>query len=393
MKTLRAPAMPSVPAEAPAPRRVAFFSNQFASDQGHGIARYSRELLRELKRTDGIEPVPVAGWSSLPPDALSALRQESGLRLTGLGRHGTSLLWTFCGTPPLERLIPGPLDAVHALSLGYPVATRKPFVVTIHDLGPLTHPEFFRNTRPWVMQRSLAQAVRQAAALVCVSQSTADEVDSLVGNGIGQRVHVVPEGVSREFFEPADRASLAGLDLPPEGVPFVLSAGAISPRKNVQGVVRAMAAVAADLPHHLVLVGGNGWDTEAVARELRERPALRGRVHLLGYVSDAALRALYAAASVYVHPSLYEGFGLTVLEAMACGTPVIAADRTSLPEVVGDAGLLVDPLDTAALADSIRAICQEAALAASLSRKGRAHAATFTWADCAGRIAAIHREL
>jgi glycosyltransferase involved in cell wall biosynthesis len=372
MKTLRAPAMPSVPAEAPAPRRVAFFSNQFASDQGHGIARYSRELLRELKRTDGIEPVPVAGWSSLPPDALSALRQESGLRLTGLGRHGTSLLWTFCGTPPLERLIPGPLDAVHALSLGYPVATRKPFVVTIHDLGPLTHPEFFRNTRPWVMQRSLAQAVRQAAALVCVSQSTADEVDSLVGNGIGQRVHVVPEGVSREFFEPADRASLAGLDLPPEGVPFVL---------------------AADLPHPLVLVGGNGWDTEAVARELRERPALRGRVHLLGYVSDAALRALYAAASVYVHPSLYEGFGLTVLEAMACGTPVIAADRTSLPEVVGDAGLLVDPLDTAALADSIRAICQEAALAASLSRKGRAHAATFTWADCAGRIAAIHREL
>jgi glycosyltransferase involved in cell wall biosynthesis len=142
-----------------------------------------------------------------------------------------------------------------------------------------------------------------------------------------------------------------------------------------------------------VLVGGNGWDTEIVTRELRDRPALRDRVHLLGYVSDAALRALYAAASVYVHPSLYEGFGLTVLEAMACGTPVVAADRTSLPEVVGDAGLLVDPLDTAALADGIRAVCQDAALAARLSAKGRAHAATFTWAGCAGRIAAIHRAL
>jgi glycosyltransferase involved in cell wall biosynthesis len=393
MKALRAPAALAASDEAPTPVRVAFFSNQFASDKGHGIARYSRELLRELGRTDGIEPIPVAGWSSLPAEALSALRHESGLRLTGLGRHGTSLLWTFCGAPALERLIPGPVDAVHALSLGYPVATRKPFVVTIHDLGPLTHPEFFRNTRPWVMQRSLAQAVRQAAAIVCVSQSTADEVDRLVGNGIGQRIHVVPEGVSAEFFEPADPASLAGLDLPPAGVPFVLSAGAISPRKNVQGVVKAMAALAADLPHHLVLVGGEGWDTDAVTLELRDRPALSGRVHLLGYVSDPALRALYAAAAVYVHPSLYEGFGLPVLEAMACGTPVVAADRTSLPEVVGEAGLLVDPLDTAALADDIRAICTDAAVAAAMSRKGRARAATFTWEDCARRIADLHRAL
>jgi glycosyltransferase involved in cell wall biosynthesis len=243
------------------------------------------------------------------------------------------------------------------------------------------------------MGKSLAQASRQADAIICVSQSTAAEVEDYVGGGIGARIRVVPEGVSPEFSDPADPACLRGLDLSPEGVPFVLTAGKISPRKNVQGVLRAMSKISDEVPHHLVLVGGDGWDVEVVSRELRDAPGLSSRVHFTGYVSDLQLRAIYAMASVYVHPSFYEGFGLTVLEAMACGTPVVASDRTSLPEVVGDSGRLVDPEDASALAEAILEICLDPSTARRMSGLGRARAATFTWKECAAKVAEVYSDV
>ena len=179
---------------------VAYFANQFADQKGHGLARYARELFDSLRELNGPNVIPVAGWSSLAPDALERRMAETGLRLTGLGRRGTSLMWTFLDWPTIEARLNAPVDVVHAVSLGYPVATRKPYVVTIHDLGPLTHPEFFRNTRPWVMQRSLDQAVHKADVIVCVSETTANEVREYVGPAIEGRLRVVLEGVSERFF-------------------------------------------------------------------------------------------------------------------------------------------------------------------------------------------------
>ena len=149
-----------------------------------------------------------------------------------------------------------------------------------------------------------------------------------------------------------------GLNLPPDDVPVILTAGKISPRKNVQGVLRALKLVQDKIDHHLVLVGGAGWETEAVLKELDDG-TLRDRVHLLDYVTDEQLRALYRRASLYIHPSLYEGFGLTVLEAMASGVPVITSNTSSLPEVAGDAGLLVDPANDAEIAEAICSICTD----------------------------------
>ncbi|WP_246209846.1 glycosyltransferase family 4 protein [Pikeienuella piscinae] len=371
---------------------MACFANQFADAQGHGLARYARELFSSLQELDCLRVTPVAGWSALSPDVLDARRREVGLKLTGLGRRGTSLLWTFLDFPTLESRLDARVDVVHAVSLGYPVATRKPFVVTIHDLGPLTHPEFFGNTRPWVMKRSLDQAVRKADAIVCVSQSTADEVRDYVGPAVDGRLRVVLEGVSERFFAPADPTLLAGLDLPPEDTPFILSAGAVSPRKNLHGLLSAMALALDSIPHHLVLVGGDGWDGGQFERML-ETPALRGRVHLTGYVSDGALRALYQAAALYVHPSLYEGFGLPVLEAMASGTPVVSSDRTSLPEVVGSAGRLSDAANPETLAGDIVAMCNAGERRAKIIQEGRAHAARFRWPTCARAMAEIYREV
>lgn len=374
------------------PLDVALFSNQFPDPAGHGLKRYARELFHELARLDGLAVTPVAAWSGMAPGDLARLQHQTGLRLVPLGRRLTPLAWSFLDAAPLERWLPGRTDLVHATALGYPVATRRPFVVTIHDLGPLTHPQFFRNTRPWVMARALAQAVRQAAAVICVSQSTAEEVRAHVGPAIEGRLHVVREGVAARFFDAPDPACMAGLPLPPDGAPFLLAAGRISPRKNIQGILAALALLARELPHHLVLTGASGWDMEVLAPALAD-PGLQGRVHFLGHVTDAQLRALYACAAVYLHPSLYEGFGLTVLEAMAAGAPVITSDRSSLPEVAGSAGRLVDPEDPVALAGAIREICADPALAERMSAAGRQHAAGFRWDDCARAVRDIYLEV
>jgi len=370
---------------------VAYFSNQFADLAGHGLARYSRELFSGLRAvSQDLSVTPVAAWSSVAESDLARLQKSTGLKLIPLGRRLTPLAWTFFNRPPIERWLPE-TDVVHAVALGYPVATRKPLVVTVHDIGPLTHPEYFGNTSPWIMRRSLAQMEKQADAIICVSQSTADELVSYVGGNLADRVHVILEGVSAEFFQNTDPACLRGLkDLPPPGTPFVLATGKISPRKNIQGLIQAMSRLSDVIPHHLVLVGGYGWGMDDVYQQLDD-PGIRQRVHFPGYVTDEQLRALYAAASVYVHPSLYEGFGLTVLEAMAAGCPVVTSNVFSLPEVAGDAALLVDPLNSNALADAIEAICCDDSLSCELVEKGRARARSFQWDTCAEQVYDVYR--
>lgn len=371
---------------------VAYFSNQFADAKGHGLARYAREMYNGLQKVDGVNTIPVAAWSSLSGKRLAKLKRETGLRISPLGRRLTPLAWHYLDRPQLEKIIPEQIDVVHAASLGYPIATRKPYVVTVHDLGPLIHPQYFTNTKPWVMESSLRQAEAKADAIVCVSQSTADEVESYLGAQIAPRLHVIKEGVSPHFFLPADMSKIAGLDLPPDDVPIILSAGKISPRKNVQGVLEALALIADSVPHHLVLVGGGGWETEEVLAKMHDGK-LRDRVHLLDYVTDAQLHALYKRAAFYIHPSLYEGFGLTVLEAMAAGVPVITSDTSSLPEVAGDAGLLVDPSDTEMIAGAMSQLCVDHELIARKRVEGMLRAKGFSWDKCADELAVLLKDV
>lgn len=371
---------------------VAFFSNQFATAQGHGITRYAHEMYKGLRKFDDLTIRPVAAWSSLPSDKLSVLQEETGLELVKLGHRLTPLAWHYLDWPTIERLIGGQVDVVHAVSLGYAIATRKPYVVTVHDLGPLTHPEYFTNTKPWIMERSLRQAEARADAIVCVSQSTADEVEGYLGTHVADRIRVIKEGVSPEFFRPSDMTCLAGLNLPPDNVSVILTAGKISPRKNVQGVLRALKKVQDKIDHHLVLVGGAGWETEAVLKELDDG-TLVNRVHLLDYVTDEQLRALYRRASLYIHPSLYEGFGLTVLEAMASGVPVITSNTSSLPEVTGDAGILVDPTNGDEIAEAIYAICMDTPLREAKIEQGLTHAGLFSWDGCAAQLRDVFAEV
>lgn len=359
---------------------IALFSNQFAGSKGFGLARYARELHGALSVRPGLNVVPVAAWSD------RADPSETGAVLLPTGRRGTSLAWTFLGAPALERLTSFTPDVVHAASLGYPVATKKPFVVTVHDLGPLTHRAFFRKARPFVMRRALAQAAR-ADAVVCVSAFAREEFLRVAGEGVRPRTHVVSEGAAP--LPPADHDGFAALGLTK---PFVLAVGQASPRKNFDGLVAALARLGDAVPHHLVVAGGTGWDAGAFDAAIRDHH-MADRVHKTGFVSDGVLAALYARASAFALPSFYEGFGLPVLEAMAAGVPVIASNVSALPEVAGDAALLVDPSDTKALAGALHAVLTNETLAGDMRDKGRARAKNFSFAAAAAAMEQIYRAI
>jgi len=195
---------------------------------------------------------------------------------------------------------------------------------------------------------------------------------------------VTPYGVDGRFRPAPQVAERLGIDRP-----FVACLGTLEPRKNLVAAVRAFAKLGD--PHTaLVVIGASGWDGGEVEAAARAAP---GRVILTGYVSDAELVGLLGAARCFLYPSLLEGFGFPPLEAMACGTPVVASDRASLPEVVGDAALLVDPEDVDALAGAVRRALADDALAADLRERGLRRASLYSWAACAQATVSAYRDL
>jgi glycosyltransferase involved in cell wall biosynthesis len=297
--------------------------------------------------------------------------------------------WAALGRPALPPELAS-LDLLHAPSPSAvpPPGPRQRLVVTAHDLAFVTHPEAF--PRRWRLQfrAGLRRAVRSATALIAVSESTARDLER-VGGAAPDRVHVVPLA-----------AALPSSTLDVDAVaaryrihrPYVLYAGTLDPRKNLPRLVRAYRRVAAaGAPHALVLVGPLGWRPAALLRELE--PPAPGRVILTGRVPAADLDALYRGADAFVYPSLYEGFGLPVLDALARGVATVTSSTSSLPEVTGEAALHVDPLSEADIADSLSRVLEDRALAERLSREGRTRAAAFSWEATARKTLDVYRSI
>lgn len=365
---------------------VGYFSNQFASSKGHGIARYAHHLYNTLlQNKDSLTLHPVSASTNGTLEEIETIKSRTGLQVLSWGRKITPLTWIFFNFPFIENGISNHIDVVHALSLGYKVATRKPYVVTIHDIGPLTHPQFFTLKDQWFMKGSLKQAVNKAAAMICVSQATADAVEDYAlanfNTSVKERIHVIYEGVDQVFFNTPEKYKITDLKLVDSLIdqPFVLTVGQISPRKNLQTVLEAFNKLKDELPNlQLITVGGNGWDYNKVKEQVNTL-GLENRVHFLGYVSDNLLRFLYRKAVVFVYPSLFEGFGLTVLEAMASGCPVITSNTSSLPEIAGDAAILLNPEDVEELSANIVLISNNKELREEMTAKGLQRANAFTW--------------
>lgn len=372
--------------------KIGFYSDALTSGN-YGLGRYASELIRALHRLPNAPQIrPISAHCRLEASRVQALKKNYSYQQLPWGRKATAALWSTVGLPLLEHWAPW-ADIVHCVELDYKVATRKPFVVTIHDIGPLTHPEYFSTSHPWLLEKALRYAVARADAIICVSQATADAVQNYIGRALGDRLHVIWEGVGEEFFRPVEAGQLgraAAFASAPE--PYFLWTGSLNPRKNMARVVRAFEQVATTLPHHLVLVGGLGWDAHGTLQTVENSP-FRSRIHLPGRVSDEELRGFYQHAAGFIYPSLMEGFGLPILEAMASGCPVITSDRSSMSEVAGPAAVLANPENVEALAEALRQVASEDALANRLRTEGRNRAATFQWDTCAASVMEVYQAI
>jgi glycosyltransferase involved in cell wall biosynthesis len=355
-----------------------------ALDAPTGIGVYTRQLLEALAARGRFDLLALAhraptvdGWLASRGIAFEAQPAPWGvvwqqLRLPGRLRRGdVDLFWS-----PLQTL---------------PLLGDVPAVVTVHDLTTLVHPETHRLkvllTQVPFLGRSLARALR----IVAVSQATADDIRRFFPE-VAARVRVIHEGVEPRFA-PATPEAVAAIRRElgcPGG--YVLYVGTLEPRKNVVLLADAWEGLRAEDPEMLPLLiaGGYGWKSRNVQARLRR---LSGDgVQMLGRVDEERLVRLLQGASCFVYPSLYEGFGLPVAEALACGVPVIASRSSSLPEVAGDAALLVDPDDPLELAAALRRVLGDRALAADLASRGPAQAARFRWEHAAAELEAVFLE-
>jgi glycosyltransferase involved in cell wall biosynthesis len=325
-----------------------------------GTARATLDTVAAVQARGGVEQVGVSAWHRGP--APDAWRPSVDVRRLPVPRLVLYDAWQRLRHPRVE-VVTGPVDVVHSTA-HVAAASRAPMVATVHDLHFLHEPGHFTPRGVAVFNRFLDLVRREAAIVVCPSEATRADCESA---GIdAARLRVTPwaaESVAVDAGETARVRRSYGLDRP-----FVLFTGTLEPRKNLGRLLDAFARLG-DVDADLVIVGPDGWSTDLPTVATRR----------LGFVPRADRDALYAAASVVAYPSLREGFGLPVLEAMAQGAAVVTSSTTATAEVAGDAALLVDPLDVDALAGALRRLLDDPDLAARLGAAARERAATFTW--------------
>jgi glycosyltransferase involved in cell wall biosynthesis len=334
-----------------------------------GSGAYARRLLEGLR--------PMLGQRLVELDAPAA-RVVAGRKTVGdrMRTLATDLWWT---QHAVDRAAAGARARLLHIPVGIgPVRGRLPLVLTVHDVAVLQFPErfprWFRNYAAWAMPRS----IRRADAIATVSESSRRDIVEWLRIP-GDRIVVIPNAVEQR--PPSDDHALAAtrakFSLPDR---FVLTVGAIEPRKNLPRLLEAIASLASERGSrdvHLVHAGPPGWLADGVP-EAVERLGLHDRVHFLGYVDATDLDDLYTLATVTAYPSLYEGYGLPILEAMARGSAVVTSNVSSMPEVAGGAALLVDPLRVDEIAAAIGRLWADETLQRELRARGRARASEFT---------------
>jgi len=280
-------------------------------------------------------------------------------------------------------------DLVHYPANVGALRGSSPFVLTVHDLSFVRHPQWFTPTRARYYRFAASWSARRARRIIAVSHAAKHDLVKFWKLD-PDTIDVIHNGV-RAAFRPADRDAIAALKKE-LGLPerFVLFVGTLEPRKNIERIIGAWERAHADADVELVLVGRDGWKTESIHRAIETSP-LRRHLHRRDHLPDTALPTLYSAARALVWPSHFEGFGLPPLEAMACGTPVITSRVSSLPEVCGDAALLVDPINTGEIAQAITRLADDETLHADLRQRGLERAAQFTWQRAAEETIATYR--
>ena len=366
-----------------------------AVQQRAGIGRYTRELIGALLRLPESQEAghrytlfAAAGGQAVPAD----LPPSPTIRFHFLpiSDEWAARLWHRARLPIPVEVFTGPVDLFYSPDFVLPPSrpgTRT--LLTVHDLSFLRYPDHFVPKLVRYLERVVPASVARADRVLADSEATRADLIRLLGTP-PEKVEVLYSGVDARFRpepEPGEQERLRtryGLDRP-----YVLSVGTLQPRKNFVRLIRAFAHLP-DTGRVLVIAGGRGWLYESVLEEAARHP---DRVRILGFVEDADLPALYRGADLFVFPSFYEGFGLPVLEAMACGVPVVCSGVSSLPEVAGDAALLVDPEDEDGLMGAMERALEDEGLRQEMMARGRARAAQFTWEQAARRLMGVFASL
>jgi glycosyltransferase involved in cell wall biosynthesis len=368
--------------------KIALLADQIFNPSGVGV--YTRQLVHNLLglETDNRYVILFPGRADLTDLA------GKNVELVALpDRRLLYPLWHIFGWPPLE-VFTGEVDLVHFIAGSVRLPCRAPLIVGVTDLSSERFPRYYPWRRRWFKHRLLRAVSRRGQSVIAISHSTGRDVEQLFAIP-SEKVFVTPLGVDLLRFQPAGQAAQALVRekyrLPDR---FFLFVGGISPRKNIERLVAAFSRLDQSRREtvHLVLAGPQvGWQTD-LAAHLQADPDASRNIHHIGFIEDADLPALYSAAYAFVYPSIYEGFGLPVLEAMACGTPVICSNSSSLPEVAGEAGLTFSPLDVDGLAAALEAV-QDPRLCDRLVRLGCERVKSFQWKVTAEKTAAVYQQV
>jgi glycosyltransferase involved in cell wall biosynthesis len=347
-----------------------------------GTAVAALETVRALQERGDVDLVGVSARHREPPEEPWA--PPVTVRPLPLPRLALYEAWHGLRWPPVQRAT-GPVDVVHATAVAMPPARGAPVVVTVHDLAFLHDPGHFTRHGVRFFRRATDLARRDAALVLCSSQAT---LEDCAAHGFDRaRLRLVPLGVRAEPAG-ADEVARIRAQLGIDGR-IVFWTGTHEPRKNLPGLLAAFERLDRD-DVTLVLGGPRGWKEDLDAR----LEALGGRARAVGFLSETDKRAVLAAADLFCYPSLLEGFGLPVLEAMAQGTPVVTATGTATEELAeGGAALAVDPRDAGALAAAMARVLDDDGLASRLADAGRGRVAEYTWARTAERTAAAYAEV
>ncbi len=359
--------------------------------QRTGVGNYTYYMLRHLL-AQGEEHIFKAFSSGIHGVDLAGLPPFAKHRHIGVPTRALYKCWSLFGRPRVDRLLKG-VDIYHATNYFLPPTKKARRVVSVYDLAFLRVPELCSPKIVGPFSAGVKRFVREADAVITCSEATRRDVVELLDINEAQ-VHVA-YGAVDENFASIPRPQAVDLLAQQYDVqqPFILFVSTLEPRKNVTGLLQAFAHIARDIPHTLVLIGGMGWYDENLDEHI-EKLGISERVRRLGYVTPRShLPAFYSAADAFVFPSFYEGFGLPALEAMTCGCPVITANTSSLPEVVGDAAQLVQPEDIDGLAATMRMVLTNERLREQMSTQGLQQAQRFSWTACAERTLDVYRSL
>ncbi|MDE3085544.1 MAG: glycosyltransferase family 4 protein [Acidobacteriota bacterium] len=382
--------------------RVAINVEQLFYRAPGGTGRYTARLAAEIARA-GDTVVPFLAWHRR--EEIAATFRRHGLEGIGASRAVRLPLprpllfdaWNTLGAPAPQGLSKAIRSAeiIHATSVAVPPVRRVPLVVTVHDAGFAVFPEAYPRRGRRFHVAGVRRAARSADVVIAPSEAAGDEIAAHSPIRRSQ-IRVVHHGVDHHLADTVavtDVLSRRGLD----DAPYVFWVGSLDPRKNVGTLVAAMARLVGrdgsdGAPLRLVLAGPAGWKDEHLFSDA-DLAALGDRLRVLGAVDDDELRCLYAGAACFAFPSLHEGFGLPVLEAMVQGTPVVCADIPALREVAGEAALFVTPTDVEAWAEALGTVTGDPARRQALVSAGTSRAAGFTWDRAAAETRAIYREL